>query len=291
MHSKHFPNNSKNILKSGILYIVATPIGNMEDITIRAINTLNSVDLVAAEDTRHTKKLFAHYKINVPLMSFHEHNEFLKTPKIIDKLKQGFSVALVSDAGTPLFSDPGYRLVSEAAKNEIKIEPIPGASALIAALSASGMPTDSFIFIGFLTKKIKKRRKILKELANYTQTMVFYESPKRILTFMEELLDIIGDRYSVIARELTKIHEEFLRGRLSENISILKNREKIKGEITLIIKGKEDKDNIVEDCSLDAEIKKSLKKSSSKDTVKFISEKFNVSKKIIYSKILKIKGE
>jgi 16S rRNA (cytidine1402-2'-O)-methyltransferase len=206
------------------LYVVATPIGNRDDITIRALNILGRVDLVAAENTRHTGRLLAHHNIKGNLISYHEHNEVKRTPELIHRLKTGSSVALVSNAGTPSVSDPGYRLVKEAIANNIKVIPVPGVSAAVTALSAAGLPTYSFIFVGFPAKKKAKRLKQLKELASEIRTIIFYESPKRILTFLEEIIDAMGDRYGVLSREMTKLHEEFLRGFLSEIHYILNAR-------------------------------------------------------------------
>ncbi len=214
--------------KPGILYVVATPIGNRDDITIRALNILGHVDLVAAEDTRHTGRLLAHHNIKCHMISFHEHNENDRTPDLINRLKAGLSVALVSNAGTPSVSDPGYRLVKEAVINRIRVSPIPGVSAAIAALSVSGLPTDSFVFIGFPAKKKAKRLDQLKDLEGEGRTMVFYESPRRILTFLKEIITVMGDRYGVLSREMTKLHEEFIRGFLSEILSSLNARSAIK---------------------------------------------------------------
>ena len=221
----------------GILYIVSTPIGNLEDITLRALRILKEVDLIAAEDTRHTGLLLRHFGIKKPLTSYFEGNELRKEELILSRLKQGDRIALVSDAGTPGISDPGFRLIQTAVENQIPIVPIPGPSAVITALSVSGLPTDAFIFKGFLPHKSKKRRDLLKQLEGNKETLIFYESPHRLIETLKDLLDILGDREIVLTRELTKIYEEILRGKVSE-IQRQIGEKKLKGEITLIISGK-----------------------------------------------------
>ena len=221
----------------GALYIVSTPIGNLEDITLRALRILKEVDLIAAEDTRHTGLLLKHFGIQKPLTSYFEGNELKKGEFILSRLKQGDRIALVSDAGTPGISDPGFRLVQLAIENQIPIVPIPGPSAVIAALSVSGLPTDAFLFKGFLPHKSKKRRDLLKQLEETKETLIFYESPHRLTETLKDILEILGDREIVLTRELTKIYEEILRGKVSEIQNQIKER-KIKGEITLIISGK-----------------------------------------------------
>ena len=225
----------KDKIKKGKLYIVATPIGNKDDITLRAVKVLGEVDLIAAEDTRETGNLLAYHKIKNNLISCHEHNETRRVPGLINKLENGLSIALVSDAGTPSVSDPGYRLINEAIAENIRIIPVPGVSAATAALSASGLATDSFIFIGFAAKRKEKRKKHLKKLADESKTIIFYESPRRILTFLDEIIETMGDRYAVLAREMTKRYEEFIRGLLSEIKKNLKKRPSIKGELTLLV--------------------------------------------------------
>jgi len=221
----------------GTLYVVATPIGNLEDITIRALNVLGSVDLIAAEDTRHTRKLLAHHRIDGAMTSYHEHNELERTPQLVRRLQAGHSLALVSNAGTPSVSDPGYRLIQAAAQTGIRVIPIPGASAAITALSGSGLPTDTFIFVGFLPKKKKRRTDQLRKLAEEPRTLIFYESPHRIGNLIEELIGLFGNRQAVLAREMTKIHEEFLHGKLTELSEDLKRRSAIRGECTLLVSG------------------------------------------------------
>jgi 16S rRNA (cytidine1402-2'-O)-methyltransferase len=229
--------NSIVEIRPGTLYVVATPIGNRDDITIRALNILREVDLIAAEDTRKTRNFLELHAIKGSLISYHEHNETERTPKIVAKLKKGMSIALVSNAGTPTVSDPGYRLITAALADNLNVIPIPGVSAATAALSAAGLPTDSFVFFGFAAKKRTKRLHQLKDLASEPRTLIFYESPRRVLALLAEIESAMGDRYAVFAREITKFHEEFLRGRLSEIAIRLKNRDNIKGECTLLVAG------------------------------------------------------
>ena len=226
----------------GTLYIVSTPIGNREDITLRALRILKEVDLIAAEDTRHTGLLLRHFGIQTPLTSYFEGNESRKKEFILSKLMQGERVALVSDAGTPGISDPGFRLIQTAAENRIAVVPVPGPSAVIVALSVSGLPTDAFLFKGFLPHKSKKRRDWLKQLEGVRETLIFYESPHRLSETLNDIFEILGDREMVLTRELTKIYEEVLRGKVSEIQTQIGER-KLKGEITLVISGKTRKKN------------------------------------------------
>ena len=202
-------------IEKGVLYVVATSIGHLEDITLRAIKTLAAVDLVVAEDTRHTGRLLAHHGVSTAQAAYHEHNETTKTPRLINRLKVGDAIALVTDAGTPGVSDPGYRLVTTALAEGIRVVPIPGVSALVTALSVSGLPTDSFIFIGFLPHQKVRRLDRIESLADEDRTLIFYESPRRVLGFIKELISVLGDRQAVLGREMTKLHEEFIRGELS----------------------------------------------------------------------------
>jgi len=215
---------------SGTLFIVATPIGNLEDITLRALRILKEADLIACEDTRHTRKLLSHHQISRPTISYHEHNEHERTSELIARVEAGANVALVSDAGTPLVSDPGLRVVQEAIGRGIPVVPIPGASALIAAIAASGLPTDQFTFAGFLPSKRTARRARLAELGALPMTIVFYEAPHRIKQTLADARELLGERQVVIARELTKIHEEFVRGDLKE----IELPEATRGEIVLL---------------------------------------------------------
>jgi len=217
---------------SGTLYVVATPIGNLEDITLRALRVLREAGLIACEDTRQTRKLLDHYGIRTPTLSYHEHNEAARTPELIEKLLEGTSIALVSDAGTPLISDPGYRLVAAAVQAGIRVEPVPGAAAITAALSASGLPTDAFHFAGFLPARPAQRRKALMRLKDEQATLVFYEAPHRIREMLEDIEQVLGPRPVVLAREVTKVHEEFLRGTAA---GLRNMRVPLKGEFTVLV--------------------------------------------------------
>jgi len=219
---------------SGTLYLVATPIGNLSDITHRALQVLRDVDLIACEDTRHTHKLLSHYGITTKTISYHEHNEQQRTAELIDLVKQGSSIAVVSDAGTPAVSDPGFRLVRAAIENEVPVVPVPGPSALISALVAAGLPTDEFFFAGFLPPKANARRTRLSELQSVPGTLIFYEAPHRLAATLKDAYEILGERDAVVARELTKVHEEIRRGRLSE-LSEHYDREDPRGEIVVLI--------------------------------------------------------
>jgi len=281
----------KDKIKKGNLYIVATPIGNKDDITLRAVKVLGEVDLIAAEDTRETGKLLAYHKIKNNLISYHEHNETRRTPGLINKLEKGLSIALVSDAGTPSVSDPGYRLINEAIAENIRIIPVPGVSAATAALSASGLATDSFIFIGFTAKKKGKRKNQLKKLANENKTIIFYESPRRILSFLDEIAETMGDRHAVLAREMTKRYEEFIRGLLSDIRKNLKKRSSIKGELTLLVAGNDSSAPVSLD-AVRADIIKYLKEKETRlsELARILSKKYNLPKNTIYDEALKIRG-
>jgi 16S rRNA (cytidine1402-2'-O)-methyltransferase len=220
---------------AGTLYVVSTPIGNLEDMTFRAVRILGEVSVIACEDTRHSRVLLQHYGIDRPLISYHDHNEQERTGDLIAKLQGGSSVALISDAGTPLISDPGYRLVNRAIEEGIAVIPIPGPSAILAALAGSGLPTDSFHFGGFLAAKTSQRRKQLEAAKEIESTLVFYEAPHRILETLADIGEVLGDRRVVLTRELTKVHEEFLRGTAAEVLETLRQRPAVKGEMTLLI--------------------------------------------------------
>jgi 16S rRNA (cytidine1402-2'-O)-methyltransferase len=218
------------------LYLVATPIGNLEDITLRALRVLKEVDVIACEDTRQTQKVLNHYGITARMISYHEHNEMTRAPELVKELQEGASVALVTDAGMPGISDPGFRLISLAIRHHLPVVPIPGASAFLAALVASGLPTDSFRFSGFLPAKRGERRAALEAIKASPRTQVFYEAPHRLVESLSDVVEVLGkDRHVVIAREVTKLHEEFLRDRAGEVLGTLKSREAVKGEITLLI--------------------------------------------------------
>ncbi|HTC63991.1 MAG TPA: 16S rRNA (cytidine(1402)-2'-O)-methyltransferase [Candidatus Saccharimonadales bacterium] len=225
--------------QTGCLYLVATPIGNLEDITLRAIRVLKEADLIACEDTRQTQKLLQHYSIHKEMVSYHSHNELTRAPELVIQLEQGAQVALVSDAGTPVVSDPGHRLVVLSLRHHIPVVPIPGPSAFVAALAASGLPSDEFLFVGFLPPRSGARRKKLDALKEEPRALVLYEAPHRLAETLEDAADILGTRHAVVAREVTKIHEEFLRGTLAELRDAAKERAP-RGEITLMIGPPED---------------------------------------------------
>lgn len=218
----------------GCLYLVATPIGNLEDISLRALRVLKESDLIACEDTRQSLKLLSHFEIHKPLESYHEHNELTRAPELVLKMEEGARVALVSDAGTPAISDPGHRLVTLCLRHHIPVIPIPGPSAIVAALAASGVPAEEFTFIGFLPARPAERRRALRKVSSEPRTLVIYDAPNRLRATLEDALEILGNRHAAVAREMTKIHEEFLRGRIEELISELVERPP-KGEITLLI--------------------------------------------------------
>ena len=278
--------------QKGVLYIVATPIGNLEDITVRALKILRDVDLIAAEDTRKSGKLLSHYRIKNRLVSYHEHNEKRRTPELVDQLLEGTSIALVSNAGTPCVSDPGYRLVAAAVANKIPVVPVPGPSAVMTAMSAAGLPTDSFVFIGFAPKKKGKRMKLLAELAVEPRALIFFESPRRILTFLEEVVSSIGDRPAVLAREMTKLHAEFIRGSVSEILETLEAKPEIKGECTLLVGGCQ-KEKAVGRAVVKAEITSALEKQKGglSDIAKTIAQKYGLSKKEVYEMALAVRGQ
>jgi 16S rRNA (cytidine1402-2'-O)-methyltransferase len=264
-----------------ILYIVATPIGNLEDITLRALRVLKEVDVVAAEDTRHTQILLSHYDIHTPLTSYHEHNEKTKSQELVTRLARGQNVALVSDAGTPAISDPGFRLIAQAIRAGVRIIPVPGASALTAVLSASGLPTDRFVFEGFLPARKTQRRERLQTLRDETRTLIFYEAPHRLKDTLGDIRELLGNREAVLAREVSKIHEEFLRGPVSELVRALGGGD-IRGEVTLIISGSSGLPGVSED-RLKAEILELKGKGLRvKEIAEVLGEKFGYPKKEIY---------
>ena len=266
---------------SGVLYLVATPIGNLEDITYRAVRTLREVDLIACEDTRHTRNLLDRYEIARPLISYHEHNEAARAEELVAKLLAGTNVALVSDAGMPLVSDPGYRLAAAAIRAGISVVPIPGPSAVITALAAAGLPTDAFYFGGFLPAKSGQRSRALEALRDQTATLVFYEAPHRILDTLADVERILGPRPVVVARELTKLHEEFLRGTPGEIRAALESRPSVKGEITLLI-GKPAApapETISVEEAVDAHIHAGM---SRMDAIKEVARKRGLSKRDVY---------
>lgn len=277
--------------KKGKLYIVGTPIGNLEDITLRALRVLREVDLIAAEDTRQVRKILNKYDIKNRTISYHEHNEVFQSQKIANELITGKDVALVSDAGTPGISDPGYRLVNLALKKGVEVIPVPGPSALVASLSVSGLPTDCFFFAGFLPAKKGERIKKLQEYKNHSSTLVFYEAPHRIVKSLQDILSVLGNRQIVVARELTKMHEEVLHGNVDEVISFLKARQ-VKGEITLLVDGKKI-EKVINIADIDLEDKiKELKKTglTEKEAMKKVARQLNISKSEVYRELLRVKN-
>ena len=270
----------------GKLYLVATPIGNLEDITFRAINVLKSVDIIAAEDTRHTLKLLNHFEISKPLISYYRHNEDVRIDLLIKKLKEGINIALVSDAGTPAISDPGEVIVKEAIENNIEVIPIPGACAAINALIASGLDTKEFEFIGFLPQNKKLRKKKMEEIKNAKKTIIIYEAPHKLIGTLEELRDIIEERKVVVAKELTKIHEEFIRGNIEQVLWKLQNP---KGEFIVLIEANntDGEENFFENMSLEEHYKYYEQKGyDKKEIIKLIAKDRNVSKNEIYMKFV-----
>ena len=272
--------------KIGKLYVVATPIGNLEDITIRAIKILQNVDLIAAEDTRHTLKLLNHLEITKPLISYHRHNEDTKTESLIKKLKEGQDIALVSDAGTPGICDPGEIIIQKCIQEKIDVIPIPGACAMINALIASGINTKEFTFFGFLPQNKKTRKQKIEEIKNSKKTILLYEAPHKITGTLKELSEILEKRQIVLARELTKIHEEFIRGNIEE---IMQKAENLKGEMILIIEGNQENEklNYGETLSLEQHYKLYEKQGlEKKEIIKKIAKDRGLSKNEIYQKFL-----
>ena len=272
---------------SGKLYIVATPIGNLEDITIRALNILKSVDLIAAEDTRQTLKLLNHFEISKPLISYHRHNEDVKSEILLEKLNEGQDIALVSDAGTPGICDPGEVVIKKAIESNITVVPIPGACAMINALIASGISTSEFIFLGFLPLNKKNRKQKLEEIKNSNKTIILYEAPHKMKNTLEDLKDIIGDRRITLARELTKIHEEFIRDNIN---NILDKIDSLKGEMILIIEGKNienNSQNELNELTLEEHYEYYKKQGfDKKEIIKKIAKDRNVNKNEIYMKFI-----
>ena len=270
---------------AGSLYLVATPIGNLEDITLRALRVLREVDTIACEDTRHTRTLLDHFGIAKPTVSCHEHNEAARARELVEKLAGGASIALVSDAGTPLLSDPGYRLVSATIEAGIAVVPVPGPSAVLGALAASGLPTDSFRFCGFLPPKSGARRKLLEALCGESATLVFYEAPHRILDALADVAEVLGPRPVVVARELTKVHEEFLRGSAAEIRERLSERPSVKGEFTLLV-GKADASAVEHATPIDEAVRALERQGMARmDAIKQVAHERGLSKRDVYSRV------
>jgi 16S rRNA (cytidine1402-2'-O)-methyltransferase len=273
-------------VKTGNLYIVATPIGNLDDITYRAVKILAEVDVIACEDTRHTRKLLDRYGIDRPAVSYHEHNEQARASELVERMKNGQSVALVSDAGSPLVSDPGYRIVRAAIDAGISVVPIPGPSAALAALGGSGLPTDAFYFGGFLPAKQNARLDALKAIADLPATLVFYEAPHRVAESLEDIQTALGSRQMTLARELTKMHEEFLRGTPLEILETVRQRESVKGEVTLVIDRGSPETHAYGplDEAVDQLVKAGL---SRMDAIKAVARQRGLSKREVYDALVK----
>ncbi|MBI4477503.1 MAG: 16S rRNA (cytidine(1402)-2'-O)-methyltransferase [Acidobacteria bacterium] len=270
----------------GTLYVVATPIGNLEDITFRAVRILREVDLIAAEDTRRTSLLLRHHHVETPVTSFHEHNERQKLPHLLSRLRSGASLAVVSDAGTPAVSDPGYRLVRACLDERIRVSPIPGPSAPITALVASGLPTDSFVFLGYPPARQQARMRWLNDLKDRPETLLMFEAPHRIRATLADSLSILGDRHICVARELTKLHEELLTGPISE---ILMRLPEARGEFTLVMQGAEHDQEVrvdVSDDQIATEIGLMTKdeRLSRRDAARRLARKYGLSPNEIYAR-------
>jgi 16S rRNA (cytidine1402-2'-O)-methyltransferase len=270
-------------IRKGALYIVATPIGNLEDITLRAIRVLKEVEIIAAEDTRRTRKLLGAYQISTPMTSLYDRIEDRKSSVLISKLNEGMDVAIVSDAGTPGISDPGYVLVSKAIAEGIEIIPVPGASAVITALSVSGLPMDSFAFYGFLPSRSGKRKQILSAIMDETKTLVFYESPKRLIESIRDIEEVLGNRNVVVLREMTKVFEEIIRGTAGEVMNQLQGRV-VKGEVTLVIGGREKSSSSFSDDEILAKFAELWKRSGSsrRDIIEKLAKELGIPKKRVY---------
>jgi len=270
------------------LYLVSTPIGNLEDVTLRALRVLKEVELIACEDTRHTRRLLDHFGISKPVISYHEHNELKRAGELAERLSRGESIALVTDAGTPGISDPAYRIVVAAIERGVTVTPVPGATAMITGLVASGLPTDSFLFAGFLPGKKQARRARLEQLRSERATLVFYETPHRIREALLDVREILGDRRAAIARELTKLHEQFIRGPVSEIIAHFDANEP-RGEMTLVIAGnREDNLKPVESISISEQVELLARERglSRSDAIKQAARSRGLSKREAYQLLL-----
>jgi len=279
---------------SGCLYLVATPIGNLEDITFRAINVLKEVDLIAAEDTRHTRKLLSHYDIHTPLTSYHKYNELSKGEELLAKIGLGLKVALVSDAGMPGISDPGYKLVVKAREMGLSVVPVPGASAALSALVVSGLPTSRFVFEGFLPRKGKERNAILEGLKDEKRTVIIYEAPHRLVNTLADLYRTLGDRKAVLAREITKKYEEFIQGTIGSLLERYKNTEP-KGEFTIVLAPAQSGSSIGEEPTIEQAVEKVLvlleAGTDSKTAIKEVAKNFGFPKREVYNALHKAKVE
>jgi len=284
---------NSEITESGTLYIVSTPIGNLGDITLRALKILKDADFIAAESTKHTKGLCNHYEIKTRLISYNQHNHKSRSPELLNRLKGGQHIALVTNAGTPALSDPGALLIKMALDEGIKVTPVPGASAALSALAVCGLKIDRFLFMGFLSNKQGKRKKELKELEKETRTIIFYEAPHRIKPFLELINEIFGNRYIVVSRELTKVFEEVTRGSVQDIINQFSVRN-MRGEFTIVVKGHDQVSSVNE---LTPDLINSIntmldkEKMGVKDIATYISEKYDMPYRFVYKKVLELKRE
>lgn len=269
---------------TGRLFVVATPIGNLADITLRGLRVLGDVDVIAAEDTRTTRKLLAHHGISTPLVSYHEHNESVRTQELLQRLKKGESVALVSEAGTPSISDPGFRLVEGAIAEGIAVEPVPGASAVLAAVVVSGLPSDAFVFEGFLPRRAGERRRRLEALAPEKRTLVIFEAPHRLDGSLQDMLEVLGDRRAALCRELTKLHEEVRRDTLS-NLAASVQRKPVKGELVIVVEGAGETEPDI-DAALAETLERVAGGESVREATRAVAEQRGVPRRALYDRVL-----
>lgn len=270
------------------LYLVATPIGNLADISLRALSVLARADLIAAEDTRHSRKLLSHFGIRAELTPYHEHNAAKERPRLLARMRAGLSVALISDAGTPLISDPGYKLVREALEAGLQVTSVPGASAALAALTTAGLPTDTFLFAGFLPVKSGPRRKRLEELRPVPATLVFFETASRLGAALSDMAQVFGAREAAVAKELTKLHESIVRGTTAELAAQLESFATLKGEFVVLVGPPSPDEGLVGDDAIVASLKQALKHESFRDAVRSVAEKFDLKRSRVYELGLKL---
>ena len=277
-------------MATGILYIVATPIGNLEDITLRALRILKEADLIAAEDTRHSRKLLTHFGISRPLTSYFDHNKEVKGAAILERLREGQNVALITDAGTPCVSDPGYQLVRDAVAAGVRVVPIPGATAAMTALSASGLASDSFTFAGFLPNRQGKRRERLQSLRDEPRVVVFYEAPQRLVAALADMGEVCGDRQVVVARELTKIYEEFVRGNVSDVMARFAAAP-VKGEVVILLSPSDEAPSAGDTVSAAELLEHCLRAGMTlKDAVRRVTQETGLARGEVYAEALRVKG-
>jgi 16S rRNA (cytidine1402-2'-O)-methyltransferase len=288
-HMTSSKSSAKNQPRSGELYLVATPIGNLKDITLRALEVLESVDRIACEDTRTSGVLLKHYGIKTPMKAYHTHNEAQAAEQLVAELSEGKRIALISDAGTPLLSDPGARLVTAAIAAGVRVTPIPGASALLSAITVAGMPAEQFFYAGFLPNKSGARKEILKPFTRLQATLVFYEAPHRLLESLADIRAVFGEREAAVARELTKLHEECVRGSLSEIIAHFETHAP-RGECVIVVHGAAPA-AAMEDAAIDDALLDAMKTSSLKEAVALVAEHAGRAKRDVYARALALKGE